>query len=430
MSKQGSTAQLKIQEIIEKTKQKTNLFYLNRTQKILLTLLLFLLFTLLVISAPFLFRDYYAKRLKIPKEVFLSQPVELSINSFLKNPDSYYFKMGNFNFPVPNDFTPTEIYTDSAVFKRAGRSRSRKIRILDTSIDELPPHQTYNYLVKSSIPLLPQQFFEAVLNETWHPIRLIAKGKLYVDEGITNTVYKNEWPGGFKGYILPLSGNKGYKARVFTPEGQGAFLYEFSDSVKPVTLQEWNTLAAGIDTIFATAHATDDFDKVLEYAKNQNTETKALSIALSEFYETGNPEWILPILQVMASRGFISEFIKNQNRFSNSFPQESNYISEWNALYKTITEKHIKIETDPKMASKALNVYCTNLTDKEIIEMTLNFTVTSETGTKHEFSAQVLREGRIMNNQEKALLINVPDNVSIAESVKIECCVEKVVFAN
>ncbi|EKD84134.1 MAG: hypothetical protein ACD_39C00221G0003, partial [uncultured bacterium] len=220
----------------------------------LIAVLTFVPFMLFVVI-PMLARDHYSKTLKLPEEVFLKAPEEINLVSTGEVGATYKVTINETEFKIPEAFTPTKISRDRIDFKPSSRREARQITILAQK-EARTIQFTKTGFARWFMPSSMQLFLQTILRATWHPIRLIFKAQFFATEGITGRIFEARWDVHHRGFIFPVSGDKGYIGRVFRTNAPGYFEFMVLDSVAPVSLREWVNLAMRIKPPSDVASAT------------------------------------------------------------------------------------------------------------------------------------------------------------------------------
>lgn len=401
--------------------------------------------SIVIITTIIACQRHFIKTLKISEAVFLSAPEHIDLVDTHKEDkrkavgDCYSFKINGYTFYIPENFTPSKIDYDTAEFREKSRSEGRLIYLhADIRNKRLTFDSTG--ISRWFLPREMRYFLPLVLNSTVHPIRLMFKAQLFASEGITSKIFTADWDKNHVGYIFPTPGNEGYFARIFRMDNKNGGSVEFmmSDSVSPVTLRAWVDLALKIQMSNLTedeiaSDKNDDslfsLDDIIEQANDVKQQRKTLTIALSEFFRNKESEWLIPVAIVMQDRGFFPDVLDLIEDYNSTFNKESKHFEKWNEIVDKAVAESITIEIDPQLDLRELNVYCKNLTDLDIRQVTLNITVTSNLGVSQSFSSSLLSQSSLRSREEKQIKIKCPSDISIANAVSISHRVTSLEYA-
>ena len=186
--------------------------------------------------------------------------------------------------------------------------------------------------------------------------------------------------------------------------------------------------AIGDESIDDNEKSLFSLDDLILKATDQSQQIYTLSIALNEFYRLKEPEWLIPVAIIMQERGFFPEVLDliEQNKSSFKNPQ---YQAKWNELLDKAVAESITIEADPVQNVRELNLYCKNLTDLTINQVTLNIEVTSNLGVTKSFDVSLLKQSSLRSKEEKQIQVKCPDNISLSDFAKISHRVTSLEFA-
>jgi hypothetical protein len=233
-----------------------------------------------------------------------------------------------------------------------------------------------------------------------------------------------------------VDGDKGYIGRVFRTNNPGYFEVMVLDSVAPVTLREWVNIAMKIkppsDLASATLpsmHGSNSIEALIEKTAIPEREPEILSVALTSFFHTRNPAWLLPISLVLENRGFYAELIDLHRQFINGFGPESPYRTLWDQIFSRALHRIIKLDIDPQLHLRELSLSCLNLTHLEITQVLLKIMVKSRIAGEQTFTTELLSHGRLYEQQEKNIIIRAPDNISLADAESVDYKILRLDFA-
>lgn len=400
----------------------------------LIAVLTFVPFMLFIVI-PMLARDHYSKTLKLPEEVFLKAPEEINLVSTGEVGATYKVTINETEFKIPEAFTPTKISRDRIDFKPSSRREARQITILAQQ-EARTIQFTKTGFARWFMPTSMQLFLQTILRATWHPIRLIFKAQFFATEGITGRIFEARWDVHHRGFIFPVSGDKGYIGRVFRTNAPGYFEFMVLDSVAPVSLREWVNLAMRIkppsdlaSATLPTSHGSNSIESLIERAAFPEREPEVLATALTLFYHTKKPAWLIPVATVMENREFFAELIELHQQFINRFEIDSPYKVLWDQLFNRSLNKIIKLEIDPQLHLRELNVNCLNLTHLEITQVWLKITVKSRVSGDKSFTAELLPHGRLYEQQSKDIVIRAPDHISLADAESVDYQITRLEFS-
>jgi hypothetical protein len=404
-----------------------------RAKAVIIAIVTFIPFMLFIVI-PMVTRDHYSKTLKLPPEVFLQAPEEINLVSTAEVGAVYKVTINETEFKIPESFTPVKISRDRIDFKTSPRREARQITILAQK-EARTITFTKTGFARWFMPSSMLQFLQTILRATWHPIRLVFKAQFFASEGITGRIFEARWDAHHRGFIFPV-GDKGYIGRVFRTNNPGYFEFMVLDSVAPVSLREWVNIAMRIkppsDLASATLpamHGANSIDSLIEKAAIPEREPEILSVALTAFIHTKNPGWLLPISLVLENRGFYAELIDLHRQFITRLDAESPYKALWDQIFSRALHRIIKLEIDPQLHLRELNISCLNLTHLEITQVLLKIIVKSRISGEKTFSAELLPHGRLYEQQKKDIIIRAPDNISLADTESIDYQILRLDFA-
>lgn len=408
-------------------------FTLSPLQKVILVAVISFIPFFLFIILPLLSREHFIKNLKIPEEIFLSTPEAINLVSTADAGPTYKVNINSFEFKIPIRFTPTRINATNAEFRADPRSESRYIYILGE-----PNSRTMDFsaggIATWFMPAKLQNFLPLILNADWHPIRLMFKAQFYSSEGITSKIFEAKWDLHHRGYVFQTPDQKGYLGRVFRTNRPGYFEFLMVDIVNPVSLREWVNVAMKIKPpeedekpIDPLATPSMSLQALTELAAIPERQSDALSGALSEFFKTKSPEWLIPVASIMQAREFYPELINLHKQYLNRFPVDSPYKKAWNDILDNAVGKILKIEIDPQMGMRELKIFCHNLTKLEIGQVWLKIII-KEVGEEKSFMAPLLPQGRILPDEEKELVVKSPADISLTNNIGIEYRIVQIDF--
>lgn len=367
---------------------------------------------------------------------------ENKILKYSTEPDNCYKVIINgYSFLIPNEFTPSRIDHDYVEFRQKPRGEGRYIAIKAERRTRTIAFNV-NSLTRLFIPTEARNLIPLILNATWHPVRLWFKAEFYASQGITGKIFTSKWDMTHVGYIFPNHNKEGYMARIFNMKGDGTVEFEMSDSVFPVTLREWVNVAMKIATPLPKESEVidnqqeDDIEReiiqrkeLLDLANNEFTYTEAISRGLNEYFRRNkDPKWLMPVAKVMQHRGFYPDVLALINYHKNSLSKDSKFAKEWDDLIDDAVEESVAILIDPQQGIRELNVYCKNKTKLDINQVELHFNITSNIGLKQEFTTTLLDQTSIRAEEEKHLLVKVPEEISLANAAYINFRVTKLEF--
>lgn len=408
---------------------------LTRRQKtIIISIVTFVPF-LLFIVLPMVTRDHYSKTLKLPPEVFLKTPEEINLVSTGDVGPVYKVVINDTEFKIPHSFTPTRIRRNRIDFKFSPRREARQLTILaETKERKLDFSATG--IARWFMPSSMLQYLQTMLRATWHPIRLMFKANFFASEGITGRIFEARWDAHHRGFIFPVSGDQGYIGRIFRTNKPGYFEFMLIDSVAKVTLREWVNIAMKVkppsDVASATLpsmHGSNSIDALIEKASNPDKESEILAVALTSFFRTHNPAWLIPVSLVMENRGYYAELIDLHKMFIEHIDSVSPYRAFWNEIFNRALHRIIKLVIDPQLNTRELNISCLNLTHLEITQVLLKVTVKSKVSGEKSFTTELLPHGRLYEQQEKNVIIRAPDSISLADAESLDYQILRLDFA-
>ena len=410
---------------------------LTKFQKGLIALGISLIPMTIFVFVPLYCRNYFIKELKLPEEIFLSAPEHVDLVNTADVGPCYRVKINGYSFAIPLKFTPSKVDYDGAEFRVKSRSEGRYIAIRaerrTRTINFKAQGITHWFLPKET-----RKFMPIILNATWHPIRLMFKAQFYAFEGITSKIFTSNWDTHHRGYIFPTTRNEGYLGRVYRTNADGTFEFLMSDSVFPVTLRDWVNMAMKVQTPTPNEIELQDeeihdesvssFEDLMEMANGPEMEPTVIGYGLNEFYRTKNSEWLIPVGKVMQERGFFPDVLDLIHTYRADISANSQY-NKWDDLLQKCVSESIAMEIDPQLTGlRELNVYCRNLTDLDLTQVTIEVEVTSNIGLKQSFSADILDNQFIRSKEEKTLQVKVPSDISLANSAGITYKVTNLLF--
>lgn len=389
-----------------------------------------------LVILPMLSRDHYVKELKIPEDIFLDSPQMINLVSTSEVPATYKVNINGFEFKIPEKYTPRRINKDNAEFTIEPRREARQIFILGQNVTKNIEFTSTGF-ARWFLPSSLLGYLQTILRATWHPVRLMFKAQFYAAEGINSKIFEARWDAHHRGFIFPTPGSKGYLGRVFRTNKAGYFEFALIDSVHPVTLREWVNLAMKIKPPSDNdlppdpfSPGTTSFSSLTEMAEIPEKQGNVLGNALSEFYRTGQPGWLIPVARVMEERKYYRELIELHKQYLSQFPGDSSLRSSLNEIFDRTTRKMLQIDIDPQLGLREMNVHCENLTDLEMTQVWLRVSVKSRLSEEKSFVTALMPHGRLYPNQTKQISIRVPDHINLSESESIEHRINQIEFSN
>lgn len=387
------------------------------------------------IILPIMARRHFCNYLKLPQEVFLSEPKHINLIKQTEKNNGYVINLNGYEFNIPENFTPTSIYENKVDFSNSSRSNARLIHIY-TDLDDKKFKFSSFGLSKWFMPSNPASYMQLILHATWHPIRLMYKSNFYANEGLNTRVYETDFENYHRGFVYALPGQNGYTSRIYNLYGAGFVEFSIKDTVKPPTLAEWVKSASYIKTIKSIKDVPDSkekssykLDKLIEQAQLRKKETDILRICLNEYFRTKSPEWIIPIAYIMKNREYYIDLNDLYKEHVNKFPKNSKEKALWDSIMEEAVSKIIKIEIDPTNRVRELNIYCRNLTQLEIEDIQVEISVVNYLGKETSFIASLVEEsGKILPMLEKSIHIKPPEDINLSNAQKISCKVVKIDF--
>lgn len=408
--------------------------FTKNQKKLIVAVALFVPFLVLVII-PLLARAHFVKELKIPKEIFLSTPQKIFLVKTSTPPPTYKVKMNDITFRIPDNFTPTKIYHNLAKFRSTPRRISTTISIAS---QESPPDLKFSItgFARWFMPSSRLKFMQKILRSTWHPIYLMFKAQLYASEGITGKVFEARWDANHRGFIFPTSGEKGYIGRIFQTNGKGYFEFSMADQVKPITLRQWVNIAMKIKPPQISKRPSEwsytmpvTLNNLIEQAKAPEIDPKIIGESLSNFFEKKKPKWLIPVAMIMSRNRFYSEVLDLHKQYLQDFPFDSKEKKLWNQILDETVKKIIKIDIDPVLNEKKLQLYCKNATRISISQIFVKFILKYPGGIKKSFLSKILTtSGNLLSKEEKDIELNVPDDITLNGIESIDYRVMQVDF--
>jgi hypothetical protein len=186
--------------------------------------------------------------------------------------------------------------------------------------------------------------------------------------------------------------------------------------------------AEAYDGSFASQPSSLSLPGMIKQAEIRDTEPQILGQCLSEFFRTNSPQWLIPVAMVMENRGFYPEVIELHKQFIKSFPVDSPVKLLWNEILDRTVQKILKLDIDPKLSQKELRIYCKNLTKLQIKQAIAKIDIQYMNGTEKSFLAKLIRSGRLFEQQEKVLSVDVPADVTMNEFENITFRIMQVDF--
>jgi hypothetical protein len=411
--------------------------FLKKVQKVVIwTLVISIPLTLFVII-PIACRNHFVKTLKISEDVFLSAPEHINLVNTEDVGPCYRIKINGYTFAIPEKFTPSKIDFNEAEFRMKSRAEGRYI-YLHSEHRTRTMNFNSNGITKWFLPTETRKFLPIILNANWHPFRLMFKAQFFASEGITSKIFQSKWDKNHIGYIFPSPGNEGYLGRIFRMNDSGTVEFLISDSVKPVTLREWVNIAMMIQTPAPGDYEELDedneknlfsLDDLIMKASDEEQQASTLNIALNEFYRVKEPEWLIPVAIVMQERGFFPDVLDLIEQYKTSFAENSKYQAKWNELVDKAVAESITIEADPLLDVRELNLYCKNLTDMDINQISLTINITSNLGLTKSFDVSLLKQSSLRSREEKQIQVKCPADISLSDAVHITHRVTSLGFA-
>lgn len=426
MAKKGNRKKQSVQEQIEN---------LATWQKVLIVGVISFIPFFFLLLLPLLSRDHFVKTLKLPEEVFLSSPEQINLVSTGIIPPTYKLNINGVEFKIPEAYTPSAIKHDSAEFSREPRKEARRIVVL-AQAGSREIEFTHTGIARWFMPTSLHSFLQMILRANWHPVRLMFKAQFYASQGITSKIFETRWDAHHRGFIFPTSGQHGYLGRVFGTNKPGYFEFLYLDPVNPISLRDWVNLAMKIKPPGENTALPDPLSPSLanqatlsEMAEHVNKEPEVLGTALSEFYRTKQPGWLIPVAKVMENRQYFSELVVLHKQFLNAFPSDSSLRETWDTIFDRTSKKMLAIEIDPSLDLRELNVHCKNLTQLEIAQVRLRITIKSSSAGEQSFLTVLLPHGRLYESQEKQIIIKAPDHISLSDCEGIEYRITQIEFS-
>ena len=130
----------------------------------------------------------------------------------------------------------------------------------------------------------------------------------------------------------------------------------------------------------------------------------------------------------MLNREYFPDLIDLHQQHIKSFEGNKELTKKWDNIKDRAVERILKIDIDPYVRLRELNVFCKNLTKLEIEELLLEITVTNALGKDKTFNSSLTTAGRILPNLEKKLIVKVPEDITLVNAQKITAKVMQVVF--
>lgn len=400
---------------------------------IIVSLISFIPFFFFILM-PVLTRDHFVQKLKIPPEVFLNPPELINLVKTGEVGETFKLNVNGVEFKIPVNFTPVRIGENFIEFAEEPRRLAQSISIV--SLKE--PRKisfTSTGFARWFMPDSVFKFLQLILRANWHPVRLMFKAQFFANEGIASRVFEARWDAHHRGFIFPTQGERGYIGRVFRTNGTGYFEFSVKDEVHPITLQQWVNLAMKIRPPGEHEPPTDPFAPSfynLELLQKQSQEpdkqVEVLSRSLNEYFRTGKVMWLIPVALVMKHREYSSQVIELHKKFLNAFPIASPLKDTWNSIMDKTVDDTLKLDIDPKLREKELDIYCKNLTGKQINQILIRISVKYKNGSDKSFFSTLLANERLYEHQEKHLFVFPPDDVSLLEIEKIEYRIMQIDF--
>ncbi|MDD2997641.1 MAG: hypothetical protein PHV05_01195 [Candidatus Riflebacteria bacterium] len=405
---------------------------LSRLQKgIIAAAISFIPFLFLVIL-PIMARENFSSNLIVSRDIFLSAPEQINLSSSEAIQPTFKLNIKGVEFKIPDTFTPVRITDDSVEFRIEPRHDSKCIYVCSR-----PYENTIKYaeegLARWFMPTSLQEYVEKILNATWHPIRLMFKAQFFASEGITGKIYQADWDANHHGYIFPVKGDRGYLGRIFRDKNQGYFEFLVADSIHHVSLQEWMNLAIRIKPPLpseneTTASISSDINFLTEEASIPAKQNQILSFALSGFFKTSSVEWLIPVARVMQQRKFYPELLDMHKQFFKDFSRDETWKAAWKNMFDSTVKQIITTDIDPENLNREIKIYCKNLTALEIGQVWLRITVKSTDDSEKSFVAPLLKQSRLIEDQEKEIFLQLPEDISLANKASVYSNVVQIDF--
>ncbi|MEW6710198.1 MAG: hypothetical protein AB1403_10290 [Candidatus Riflebacteria bacterium] len=386
------------------------------------------------ILLPVLARDHFVKNLKIPPDVFLSPPQEISLVKTTDVGETFKILINGVEFKVPTTFTPVKIGPNFIELASGTRRLSQTISIVSLTEPRKIDYTSTGF-AGWFMPESVLAFMQTILRATWHPIRLMFKAQFFASEGIASRIFEARWDAHHRGFIFPTPGQSGYIGRIFCTNGPGYFEFSMRDQVNPVSLQQWVNLAMKIKPPAIEDQAQDPFvpaffnlEMMQKQALQPEQQVEVLSRAINEFFRTEKAMWLIPVALVMRERGYNSQVIDLHRRYLNAFPIGSPLKETWNSILDQTVNNTLKLEIDPKLRKKELRIFCKNLTEKQIGKILVKIIVKYPNTAEKSFIATLLQNERLYELQEKELLAVAPADIPFAEAESIDYRIMQIDF--
>ncbi len=386
------------------------------------------------ILLPVLARDHFVKNLKIPPDIFLSPPQEISLVKTADVGKTFKIRINGVEFKIPVAFTPVKIGSNFIELASGARRLSQTISIVSL-IEPRKIDYTSTGFAGWFMPESVLAFMQTILRATWHPVRLMFKAQFFASEGIASRIFEARWDAHHRGFIFPTPGQSGYIGRVFCTNGPGYFEFSMRDQVNPVSLQQWVNLAMKIKPPAVEDQTQDPFvpaffnlEMMQKQASQPEHQVEVLSRAINEFFRTEKAMWLIPVALVMRERGYNSQVIDLHRRYLNAFPIGSPLKETWNSILDQTVGNTLKLEIDTKLQKKELRIFCKNLTEKQIGKILVKIIVKYPGSPEKSFIATLLQNERLYELQEKELMAIAPADVPLAEAESIDYRIMQIDF--
>lgn len=384
-------------------------------QKGLLICILSFIPLFLFVLLPLLARHYYVKALKIPEELFLSAPELIELSKTAETEPTYKVIINNVEFKIPNSFSPVNIDINQMEFRNNPKRFGRNIRIKSFTEAQKIEYSSIGF-ARWFMPSSVLKFMQKILRANWHPARLMFKAQFYAHEGITSKIFEARWDLHHRGFIFPAHAKKGYNGRIFRTNDSGYFEFSVTDEICPVSLEEWINMAMKIKppntTASSTAPITPPLQQLIRDSNDELNAPRVLGQALSQFHYTKEPQWLIAVGKILETRGFYAEVVSMHRKFLNQFVKLPEHKDAWNRMLDHTASKILAIEIDPVLETKELNLYCKNLTDSHVGQITIQIIAHYQDGSEKSFITSLLDHGRLFENQERKVRVTTPQETS------------------
>ena len=97
-------------------------------------------------------------------------------------------------------------------------------------------------------------------------------------------------------------------------------------------------------------------------------------------------------------------------------------------MFDSTVKQIITTDIDPENLNREIKIYCKNLTALEIGQVWLRITVKSTDDSEKSFVAPLLKQSRLIEDQEKEIFLQLPEDISLANKASVYSNVVQIDF--